>query len=388
MTTSVSLPINFVTMRSFSLSRICLSLSILVASSGLLVAQSEMVCDPVGFNKIPCPTNSDTIVGVPLRAKGSQKATLSALPDTTTLPGSAILSVAGSPGWTAGAYAGTHFVKFTSGALDGSFYAVTANTADTLTIDLNGDNVGAVVATDTLLLAQYWTLNTLFPPADATTEPATTKIAIVASINTYTTGRRTELLLPDLVSSGTNLAPTQTFYIYSGVWRKQGDAVNDYGSTRIQPDSYFIVRHTSKVTASTTYLCLGEVEMGNFAIPLSTQSTTGLNTRQDNFVAVPRPINVTLSQLGLVPGTFVASTSPYTPGRKDELLVFNNASQAFNKSASATYYYFNNAWRKQGASFTLDFGTDVIPAGAGFLVRKAPTVGGVTSFWVNPATYP
>lgn len=370
-----------------SLSRISLSLAILVASSGLLSAQSEMVCDPVGFNKIPCLTNSDTIVGVPLRAKGSQKATLSALPDTTALPGSAILPVAGSPGWTAGAYAGTHFVKFTSGAMDGSFYPVTANTADTLTIDLNGDDAGAVVASDTILLAEYWTLNTLFPPADATSDPATTKTAIVASTNTYTSGRRTELKLPDLVSSGTNLAPTQTFFIYNGVWRKPGDAV-DYGSTRIHPDSYFIVRHTSSVTAGTTYLCLGEVEMGNFAIPLSTQSTTGLNTRQDNFVAVPRPINLTINQLGLVPDAFVASTNAYASGRKDELLVFNNASQAFNKAASATYYYYNNAWRKQGANPTIDFGTDVIPAGAGFLVRKAPTVGGVTSFWVNPATYP
>ena len=371
-----------------SLSRISLSLSILVASSGLLVAQSEMVCDPVGFNKIPCPTNSDTIVGVPLRAKGSQKATLSALPDTTTIPGSAILSVAGSPGWTAGAYAGTHFVKFTSGAIDGSFYAVTANTADTLTVDLNGDDVSAVVATDTILLAAYWTLNTLFPPADATTDPATTKIAIVASTTRFTTGRMTELLLPDLQGDGTNLAPNQTFYILSGVWRKPGDTTTDYGTTRIHPDSYFIVRHTSRVTAGTTYLCLGEVEMGNFGIPLSTQSTTGLNTRQDNFVAVPRPINLTLNQLGLVPDAFVASTTRFTTGRKDELLVFNNASQAFNKAASATYYYYNNAWRKQGADYTIDFGTDVIPAGAGFMVRKAPTAGGVTSFWKNPATYP
>lgn len=375
------------------LSRLSLPLSIFVASSGLLVAQSEMVCDPVGFNKIPCPTNSDTIVGVPLRAKGSQKATLSALPDTTTLPGSAILSVAGSPGWTVDAYAGTHYVKFTSGAKDGAFYAVTANSADTLTVDLNGDDVSTVLATDTILLAEYWTLDTLFPPADATTswgaapDYAPDGHAIVTSTSTSALTRKTQILLPATTSSGINLAPNLICYILSSSeWRigtgtLPSDAATP-GDIKLQPDTYFIIRHPASVSYATVYVALGEVEMGNVAIPLSTL-TAG---PQDNFIAILRPINTRLDALNLGGTTaFVTSLGTSALQRRDQLLVFDNTVAARNKSPSAIYCYYGGNWRNATGGAISD--AVVIPGGAGFIIRKYKTSDGATVFWTNPPTY-
>ena len=94
---------------------------------------------PVGYTVTTCPNNSDTIVGLPLRVSAAAAGALTANPSSTT----------GTPTLTSssaafGAVAGTHYVKFKSGASDGKWYAITANTATTLTVDLNGDTLGAL----------------------------------------------------------------------------------------------------------------------------------------------------------------------------------------------------------------------------------------------------
>ena len=243
-----------------------------------------------------------------------------------------------------------------------------------------------------MLIAPYWTLDTLFPPTGATTAWTETPVnsqnwvpnghAIVASTSRFASGRRTEILLPNLQAVGTNISPIATFYIFNNGWRRQGVSyTEDHGGTQLNPDSYFIVRHPVTVSYSTIYRCLGDVEMGAFTIPLTVRASVA----QDNAIGLPRPVNITLNALGLVPSAFVASTSRFASGRKDELLVFNNASSSFNKAPDRTYYYFNAGWRKQGMSYLTDFGTDTIPAGGGFLIRKAPGNIDSTAFWTTPA---
>lgn len=158
---------------------------------------------------------------------------------------------------------------------------------------------------------------------------------------------------------------------------------DNFGATIMYPDKYLTVRHPSSVAYSTVFRCLGEVEIGSFAVPFRTRPSE----TQDNSVGLPRPVNVALNDLGLTAPAFVASTSRFSSGRKDELLVFDNATSAFNKAPSRTYYYFNSGWRKQGESYLTDFGTDSIPAGGGFLIRKAADGVGSTMFWNNPAIF-
>ncbi len=69
-------------------------------------------------------------------------------------------------------------------------------------------------------------------------------------------------------------------------------------------------------------------------------------------------------------------------GPNDQLLVFNNAQAAFDKAPSATYFY-NTRWRRLGEATMADYGNEVIPQGAGFIVRK---IGGTAAFWTN--SYP
>lgn len=359
-----------------------------VAALGMLSAilmvpasADSVLTEPIGFNKITCPPNSDTIVGLPLRTQGSRTTSLTATPvvngDLATLE----VSIAS---FEAGDFA-KRYVKFTSGSKNGHWYHVdeTASaSAGKLVIDLNGDTLAGVGSGDGLLIAEYWTLDSLFPPALATTNPGTTGHAIVASTSRFASGRMTEILLPNKLATGTNIAPNQTFYLLNGGWRKQGESHTlNFGDTELHPDSYLIIRHPSTVTVATVYRCLGEVELGALTIPLSTDPAV----YRDNFVAIPRPMPIPLDDLNLVPDAFVESTNRFASGRKDELLLFDNQVGAFNKAPSVTYYYFNGAWRKQGQPHTEDFGADVIPAGHGFLIRKAPAVS--TAFWTNPASY-
>jgi uncharacterized protein (TIGR02597 family) len=117
-------------------------------------------------------------------------------------------------------------------------------------------------------------------------------------------------------------------------------------------------------------------------IPLSTEA----GSSQDNFVSMTRPVDVALNDTGLITsGAFQSSAS--IASITDKLLVYDNTAVGINKAPISTYYYSNGAWRKFGDSVTNDHGSDVIPAGSGFVIRKAAVSGGPTSFWQNSPTY-
>jgi len=353
-----------------------------LASCGFATA-APVFTDPVGYVSITCPPKSDTIVGLPLRATSAYIGSLNANP--TLASGSATLTLSGSPALTTNEFAGAYYVKFkdttpTAAAGDGQWFSITANTANTITVDLNGGAIAAVSGAR-LEVFKFWTLAELFPPAECTTSPTTTGNAIVAT--TSTLSRKTQVLMPDFTTTGINIAPSSIYYVYNKAWRKAGQSVaNDFGAIQFWPDAYFIIRNPSNVPSATTYTVSGEVELGSFIVPLSTQASI----QQDNFIGIPRAVDVTLNQLGLG-GTSAFVTTTSTLSRKDTLLTFNNSATGTNKSASAIYYYYNGAWRKSGSPVATNFGSDVIPAGSGFVIRKYQSGNGLTRFWGNVSTY-
>jgi len=360
------------------------------------VAQS-VVSDPLGFNTVVCPPNSDTIVGVPFRPNGSQQGTLASAPAVSG--DSATLTLAGSPGFTGDEFANTHYVKFTSGAMDGHFFAITGNTSDTVTIDLNGDDISSVVADDSLLIAKFWTLDTLFPPAEATTTWTETPAgsgtwvqdghAIVGSSGASLFVRKTEVLLPDKATQGVNLAAQDIFFIDNSAtsWVSASGAPNA-GATQIWPDTYIIIRHPPSVAHATSYKVSGEVEMGQISLPLATRT----DGHQDVAIAIPRPVDLRLDKLNLYEsGAFIASPGTSLFVRRDELLMFDNAEAMRNKSASAIYFYHYDSASGTGNWVNSADGTnadaDILPAGAGFIIRKYKTTDGATHFWDNTSSY-
>lgn len=341
------------------------------------------ITTPVGYVTITCPANSDTIVGVPLKQPTVAAGALSGAP--TVNADSATLSITGAD-FTANQFAGTHYVKFTgTGNSAGKYYAVTGNTTNTITVDLNGDTLNAA-QNDTLSVTKFWTLGELFDPTKSTTDPATTGNAIVASNGTSTLARKTQILLPNNAGSGINLVASQIFYVNSQdqTWRKSSDNTGaDFSSQQLWPDTYVIIRHPN-IAASTSYVVCGEVEMGNFQIPINTLSTGS----QDNYIALPRPVDIKLDDLNLG-GTaaFVDSASTSTLQRRDQLFVYNNGFASINKTPSAIYYRHNGAWRLSSSDGSANFGANTIPAGAGIVIRKYQTANGATVFWNNSATY-
>lgn len=330
---------------------------------------------PVGFVSLPAQANTDVLVSLSFARPSVYSGSVGSVIG-------AVITASGSPAWTTNSWArslpgqpDTYYVQFKSGSAAGRCYTVVSNTAQTVTVDWNGETPAAAAA-DKFVIIPYWTLGTLYPAAEAAT-------AFTASSSESSRG--TEILIPRSASTGINLAASATYYFLSGAWRKSGDSPStSYDWTIVAPDSYLIQRNKGSATSVSVY---GRVPSGVVSAVLNTQ---GGAAPQDNAVALSFPTTVTLDGSNLQgSGAFRASTSPLL--HTDELYVFDNTATGINKAAAAVYYYYNSGWRKVGAPVTTDFGTTAVFApGTGVMIRKGGTGGSAaTAYWtytspVNP----
>ncbi len=370
------------------------SLMTLGAAALLLATQAmqaqTVFTDPIGINKITCLTNSDTIVGVPFRPQGSMNTLLTSNPVTAGSGSTATATLTLSLNNLATNSLGMYYVKFDGGTRDGRWYEITANGADTLTLKLNGDNLDGVVSGNKVVIAKFWTLDTLFPPAQATTSwtlNTQTGIqvpnghAIVNSATASGTQRQTQLFLPNTSGTGVSRLPEISFYITGGSWRIPSVS-GSKGNQILYPDTYIIIRHSARVTHPTVFRSFGEVEMKNFSIPLA----TNISGSRDTYVAIPRAIDVRLDQLNLVEsGAFVASATVSGTQRRDQLYIYDNSTSQISKLPGQSYFFTNGNWRTGGNSNPQNH--VIIPAGSGLVIRKYQTTNGVTSFWQNTPSY-
>jgi uncharacterized protein (TIGR02597 family) len=291
------------------------------------------------------------------------------------------ITVQGSPAWTAnqflyatGTQPKTYFVRFTSGARAGAYFTVLGNTASALTIDLNGDSLTTVIAGDRFQITPYWTIASIFPATD---------VGVSFEATTNLLSRKTEVFFLNQNLVGINPSATATFFYYNNAWRKAGSdiAISFNDSALILPDSYFIVRNK---TVPGTLTFVGTVLTSTVELGLNSNQAS----KQDNLVAISRPVDVSLANSGLIAsGAFVPTTNLLS--RKDELYVYESTASGMNRTPSATYFYYNNGWRKVGTDISIDSGGDLaFHAGAGVIIRKAANgTGPVTSTWKNAPTY-
>jgi len=364
---------------------------LLAAGTFGAISAETSTTHPIGFNKIVCLTNSDTIVGVPFRQQGSMADWIAGAPGEVTgepdLAEISLQTLSLEPGSL-----GKHYLKFDGGARDGRWYDITSNSATSITVNLNGDDLAGVGDGDRVIIAQYWTLDTLFPPDQATTgwvensetgEFIQNGHAIMASLGTRASQRRTLVLLPDIEGDGINRSANGFYYIHDNQWKIVGGGTTNLGETILYPDSILTIQNPDTVDHPTVYRSSGEVLIGEFTIPLLTQTVES----RDTFIGLPRPVDLTLSELHLwESGAFVQSSGTRASGRRDEVLVFDNSQTSINKSVVVSYYHNGTNWVAVGDSAT-NRDNDVIPAGAGFIVRKYPTDTGQTAFWNNVPSY-
>jgi uncharacterized protein (TIGR02597 family) len=358
------------------------------ASSLLLgnATAQTVATDPVGFvtsfkaagDTTPnMLANSDTHVSVPFTRPPEFVGAVSSATANT-------LTVSGTP-WTnnqfvyaAGSQPKTYFVLIgphsSTNPKEGRMYQITSNTGNQLTLNTGGDDVSGVAASTQILVIPYHTLNSLFPASDA-------NVSFVPSTN-FGIGRRTTVLIPPYSATGINQAPVMTYANIGGKWVLSPDTTTDHGDDALPNAGYIIVRNTANA-GSTTLTTLGSVLTKKATIPLFTKT----NTAQDNYVSLMRPVDVALNDLGLANTPAFVSSTNFGIGRKDTLLVYNPAQVATNKAPADTYAYIGGKWVKSPDTTTDVGATAKIPAGAGFIIRKAQTVDGATVYWTNAPTY-
>lgn len=327
---------------------------------------AQVASDPAGFCQLTLLGNSDTILSLPFaRPKAAWGGVSSASGST--------VQALGAPNWTvnqfvyaAGTQPNTYYLRFDSGAKAGFYYPITANASSTLTVNLGRDSLAAVAQNDIFSVVPYWTLATIFPGGSG----------VFAS---PTPGDHyTEILVPSYSGSGINLSASSTYYFQGGFWKEVGQGPANMNNQTFPPYSYIIVRHN--VATSSVLTTMGAVVVPTAALPL-TALTTG---QQDNFLALPRPFPISLDDSGLISsGAFASSPTP--GNRTDELLTFDNTATGQNKSASATYFYWNGGWRCVGSGATIVGANQVFLPGAGVVIRKGANNN--SSLWMNSTSY-
>ncbi len=349
----------------------------IATSVGPLIG-AEFTTTPVGFNKVECLGGADTTVSVPFVRQPSLEAKVQSA--TAPAANRVQLEVAGNTTWTGDQYAGTHYVRFITGNRAGQWYDVVNNGSNTLMLDTAGDALAAnVTANDRFLLAPHWTLDSLFPPADQNNGPGS---VIHRSPSHNQPDRRSEVQLPNL-AIGTNLPAGPIYYLVANGWREEvtGSTV-EAGGTVIPPNSSFIIRHYPG-HATTTFAPTGSVLMGPDVVTLATNA----DSRQDNEVAITRPVPVTLADSGLETG-FVESIGHLPFQKRDTVLTFD-PTQYKGEVNSATYYRLGGNWyRDDGLRAANPVANEAIvfSAGNGVVVRKYASTGN-SVVWTNLPTY-
>ncbi len=322
-----------------------------------------------GFISLSLLGNSDTFISMPFVRAAASSATIISFADNVVT----VAQANGQP-WTtnqfvyaSGSQSNTYYARFASGALNGMIFPITSNETNTLTLNLNGDTLSAVVANDLIYVEPYWSLNAVFPGGTG------------VNVSPTSGNRNTEILMSDITTAGINLSAAKIYFFHAGIWKQVGQGAIDHGDDTIEPNTPFVVRHN--VSTNTTLLAAGNAIAANVTIALNIPPDA--SSKQDNYIGLMRPVTLTLDGSQLISsGAF--APSPVPGNRTDELLVFDNTVAAKNKSSSSVYYYWNSAWRRVGAGSTVVGSAPIFTPGTGIILRKGTNA---PATWINTPNY-
>lgn len=350
-----------------------------LASAAILalpVKAQNVTTDPVGAITLTLKGASDTHLSLPFQRSVALETQVSSISgNVITIAASA--NVTGNQFvYVANTQTNTYYLQFTSGNRNGMYYTITANSPTTITVNPNGDAglAGNVGTGDTFRVIPYWTLNTLFPNGQGL-------------YSTTTLTPRSSILLPPGSTPGINLSAAAIYYYYTGTggpgWLKAGDTSGFHPDIILPPDSLLVVRHPPS-TADTQLVLVGNVPMSAQAIILNSLQA---NTPQDNALALPVPVSVTLAASGL--SSVMTSTTTLTP--KDQLMVFDPTVSAQNKAATAIYYYYTGpggpGWLKQGDTSGFHNNDVIFQPGFGYILRRVAQPSPGSNVWTFVPPY-
>ena len=347
------------------------SLPLLLGAAALLAAPvfgQNATTTPVGAMTYSFPATTSltsSYISVPLTDSTVYSGAVQSFTSTT-------LTFSGTP-FTAGAFAqagSPYFVRFQSGVQAGRILLVTANTANTVTLDVT-DNSGqttnqdasgfSVAANDTVQIFPGDTLASFFGTA----------VDVNGYLTTVALKGGSGVLQADTVSIYNRIYARQDAYFFSttlGYWRSTASTANQ-NSTILYPNTSFgISRRSGRPALSFTVL--GDVPSVTPKIktPGGSQAVYGSN---------PYPVDMTLGTLSLT--NWTKSNSVLSA---DTINIYNPTLAKMD-----TYYQkLDGTWRKSGDAVT-DRSSLSIPAGSFLGFLKRGSVSGATSFLSSPLPY-
>jgi len=360
-------------------------------------AQTQASSKPMGYVTYNALGNSDTRIGAPVH----RKAAFVGKVDSVGGAGSNEITVDGtSPGWAVDAFTDPtmasppaselYYVLIASGNMEGRYFEVLGNDADTLTIDLAGvlpaTFTTEVVNGTSIKLIPYWTLNTLFP--DGKGVHASQNFGVLNST----------VLAPSTMSAGTNLSNSATYYYYDGSiptfpnarWQKAGVAPADWDNQPLSPDVQLIVRNN--IAGDTQIVPIGDVFTTKFKTLVNILAA---GVDQDNAVFLTVPVDVSLTDSNLFESGAFAGNSTFLPSNSDTLIIYDNTTVGKNKSNSKTYFYYTGAaaggpgWRQGGTAPTIIRNNDIaFSLDTQALIRKKGAAMGSSVWEMTPSYLP
>lgn len=351
--------------------------AIIMATLGLSLAgaHADAVSKAIGFNKVTCDGDADTLVSVPFHLKPAHVGLVDGDPTDTSSgsveAGEDIIITLDGTTFGDDTLVGTHYVRIRSGAKDGFYYEIAANTATTITLSSNGDDLTGIVDGTQISVIPHNTLGNLFPNGDGVHPSASGFV------------RRTEVFIPS-TTLGINKGAQATYFYNdtAGEWQSFPPSGNK-DSVVVPPNQVLIIRHN---LPDSTQICFyGRVPNGTHAVQIDIG--TGKN---DVFYSIDRPIPVSLRDSGLGEnGDFEVSANLFV--RKDELYVFVPGEK--NPGALKTYVLIpptgagDSGWRAFPNAAD-DVGDDLVfQPGEAVVIRKAAAGSEATVFGLNSPTY-
>ena len=352
---------------------IVISFSLLISASSF----AQSVSTPtVGFVTTTLAANSDTIISPQVFRPSELTSSVSGVTSNAT---QATLALSGASltanqfVYNASTQPNTYFALVTAGNLKGTYFMVASNDASSVTVNLDGLTAGSSDIT-AVEIRPCWTLKTLFPASDA-------NVSFTPSASATGGTRRTTILFPSVTGTGVNRAAISTYFFNNATavqdWVSTAATSVKAGDTAILPGTYVIHRNTGGTPVDLSLTHTGTL----FTQTLTTYLATSSTTVSDNYVALPRPTDYTLSQLGLTDAAFTQSISKTGGGRRDTLLVVNPVGVGVNRAASSTYFKFANDWYST-ANTAVSTNNAVIHAGAAVVIRKVVSDGN-DKVWAN-----
>jgi uncharacterized protein (TIGR02597 family) len=345
--------------------------------------------DPVGYYTLGITGASDNVMSLPM----VRDAVFAGVADNGTTPftENSFTALAGtaSPGWTANQFAyvaatqpQTYYVEFTSGALKGLYYKIVSNTANSVTLDMEGDSLlshslpgnptAALADGDSFKIRPYWRVKDVFEVGGT---PIIEGRSTVQDV-------KDDILIPNNSVVGINKAAEKTIYFLTGQgWRSENDA-NDYANFVLRPNESFIVRRRNAANVNLTNL--GGVLMNKQIAFVPGGDAT---TANDVYISLNRPAAVSLNDSGIA-NVMTPSPAPY---RKQDLLMVFPTGAGFDRTPSTIYYFLagqpaGQGWRKAGDDANATTGqTTMIEPGKTYLIRKRAGTQGKD--WVNDPNY-